>query len=266
MQQTLVQFLHHFFSSPLTILSTSQTNGQKYTHRHTQTQGSTELQLCSPVTSSPFSPPQGQWGCGIRQPFIKGSDWQLPHKAELPALELHKGQALRNSEGFYEPAYPPGANVTIFLGAPWSSHSHPVPMKGERGGMLNSASTSYWEQVVTERGRAWGRLVKSRSLAPPWSPLCDLTSCCTPFSFPKSSCKGQGSQNMRKREENYNMEDPFSLFCHFSAVPKISFVQKQKKKSSVCQDFYLSHMKGYRLLHILKCLKNGYQRVRGPLI
>lgn len=145
MQQTHVQFLRHFFSSPLTILSTSQTNGQKYTHRDTQTQGSTELQLCSPVASSPLSPPQGQWGHGIRQPFIKGSDWQLPRKAELPALELHKGQALRSSEGFYEPAYPPGANVTIFLGAPWSSHSHPVLMKGARGGILNSVNTSYWE-------------------------------------------------------------------------------------------------------------------------
>lgn len=152
---------HHFLSSPLTVLSTSQTNGQKYTHRDTQTQRSAELQLCSGGgggggmkglggrrVQPSLQPPPGQWRYGIWQSFIGGSGWQLsvlllPRKAELLLTELHKGQALRATRGFYEPAYPLGASITIFMREHWSSQSHGVLMKGAWGGLLRSVNTSW---------------------------------------------------------------------------------------------------------------------------
>lgn len=89
----------------------------------------------------------------------------------------------------------------------------------------------------------------------------------SPPPLPVSSCQGQPSQ--KKRKKKITIWNSAGFFRSISAALKISFVQKTKRKKkslSSAKIFYLSHMKGYHLLHILKCFKNGYQRVRGTLI
>lgn len=117
------------------------------------------------------------------------------------------------------------------------------------------ASGDHWLQST-------GWLSGTSSLAPPlrcWPHAVSFPTSCTQLqraAFPKEE---------KRRKLHYGI---LQFFCSISAAPKIAFMQKQKekKKSFICQDFYLSHMKGYHLLHVLKCFKNRYQRVRGPLI
>lgn len=47
----------------------------------------------------------------------------------------------------------------------------------------------------------------------------------------------------------------------FLLCQRFLLCKNKKKKSFICQDFYLSHMKAYRFLHISKRLKNRNERV-----
>lgn len=154
--------------------------------------------------------------------------------------------------------FPSMGTGSLFVREPWSSWSHPALMQGVWDGiclckhLVSDANCDHPEQSMG------------------WLPEPVASACLSPFYGagpmlslsppPVSSCKGQPSQKKKITTRNSTV---------IAAAPKISFVcknKKGKKKSLICQDFYLSHMKGYRLLHILKCFKNGYQRVRGPLI
>lgn len=73
------------------------------------------------------SPPQRKWLAVV-------SAASVSHRAELLLTELHKGQALRTTQGFYQPTYPPGARATLFIREHWSSQSHPALIKGIWGG------------------------------------------------------------------------------------------------------------------------------------
>ena len=144
---------------------------------------------------------------------------------------------------------------SLFVREPWSLWSHPTLIQVVWDGickhLVSDANCDHPEQSM---GWLPGPVVSS-CLSPLYGagPMLSLSP------SPVSSCKGQPSQKKKITTRNSAV---------ISAAPKISFVQqqKEKKKSFICQDFYLSHMKGYCLLHILKCFKNGYQRVRGPLI
>lgn len=257
---------HHFLSSPLTVLSTSQTNGQKYTHRDTQTQRSAELQLCSSGgggnegvggtagAALPSAPSRAveirdltvlhrrKWLAAVRAASAP-QGWAPAHgAAQRPGSQGHSGLlwASLPSRGQHHHLY----EGTLVLTESWCADERSLR----------------WTIKVCKhfmRGRAWGWLITAAA----WPPLCPSLwtwpHAAPLFSFPTSSCKGQGSQSTGKREENYNMEDPFSLFCHFSAVPKISFVQKKKKSLPSAKIFTYHIWKGIVFYAFWNALKMG---------
>lgn len=230
---------HHFLSSPLTVLSTSQTNGQKYTHRDTQTQRSAELQLCS----SGGGGDEGVGGtAGAALPSapsraVEIRDLTVLHRRKWLAA-VRAASAPQGWAPAHGAAQRPGSQG--HLGLLWAS----LPSRGQHhhlyeGTLVLTESSCAderslrWTIKVCKhfmRGRAWGWLITAAAWPPTLSLSVDLTSCCTPFLISYKQLQRAGFPKHREKRRKLQYGRSFLSFLPFFCSSKDFFCTKKKKK------------------------------------